>query len=393
MDGELINNIMFFSKILLQGFIPMISYFATNKVLSTYTLHKDFKPKDISKVSIPLELKQKYTDIEISQIGSKKVREAVLEFADILEKEFPKDSLINFYNNVNEVKIKRNGGILFLSAEGTYSCEKNKIDYCTLTSIYHELFHMASAVFDNERKLGYAGFRQAYYKPGSELKGINIGVGINEGYTQLLALRYFGDKHKISKTYKFEVGIVEKLEKIVGQDEMKRLYLNANLMGLIENLKQYANEEDVLNFINGVDLVSKHSSDLFLLSNDKMKTSIINVYTFLLQAYITKLKKQVENGIITTNEFVEQSTQYIKSLGTSVKVGGHNYEFLSVDSLLDNLEKGINTQEEYFNFINNGGTWSEYAKMGAEKYEKRKSRQINADREPLEDNLNKIKRI
>ena len=121
MDGELINNIMVFSKMLLQSFMPMIYYFATNKVLSTYTLHKDFKPKDISKVSIPLEKKQKYTDIEISQIGSKKVREAVLEFADILEKEFPKDSLINFYNNVNEVKIKRNGGILLLSAYGTYT--------------------------------------------------------------------------------------------------------------------------------------------------------------------------------------------------------------------------------------------------------------------------------
>ena len=349
MDGELIKNIMVFSKMLLQSFMPMISYFATNKVLSTYTLHKDFKPKDISKVSIPLELKQKYTDIEISQIGSKKVREAVLEFADILEKEFAKDSLINFYNNVNEVKIKRNGGILLLSADGTYSCKKNKINYCTISSIYHELFHMASSVFNNENKLGYTGFSQTYYTSGSKLEGINIGDGINEGYTQLLALRYFGDKHKISKTYKFEVGIVEKLEKIVGQDEMKRLYLNANLMGLIENLKQYANEEDVLNFINGVDLVSNHSSDLFLLSNDKMKTSIINVYTFLLQAYITKLKKQVENGIITTNEFVEQSTQYIKSLGTSVKVGGHNYEFLTVDSLLDNLEKGINTQEAFTN--------------------------------------------
>ena len=345
MNSELIKNIMPSSKMLLQSVMLVIFYFAPYKVLSSYKLHKDFKPKDINKVSIPLELKQKYTDVEINQISSKKVREVVLEFADILEKEFPKDSLINFYNNVNEVKIKRNSRILLFSLSGMHSCEKNEIDYCTITSIYHELFHMASSVFDNEKKIGYSGFKQVYNKPGSELKGISIGVGINEGYTELLAHRYFGDKHKFSKSYEFEVGIVEKLEIIVGQDEMKRLYLNANLMGLIENLKQYANEEDVLNFINGVDFVSKHSRDLFLLSNDKMKTSIINIYTFLLQAFVIKLKKQVENGIITMDEFVEQSAQYIKSLGTSVNVGGHNYEFLTVDSLLDNLKRDINTQK------------------------------------------------
>ena len=56
MDVQLTNNLM----ILATYYASMISLLATNKVLSTYTLHKDFKPKDISKVSIPLELKQKY---------------------------------------------------------------------------------------------------------------------------------------------------------------------------------------------------------------------------------------------------------------------------------------------------------------------------------------------
>lgn len=349
MDGQLINNIMIFREFLLKSFMFMITYFATDKVFSTYTLNKDFKPKDISKVSIPLELKPKYTDVEISRIGSKKVREAVLEFTSILKKEFPPDSLINFYNNVNEVKIKRNAGILLLSAGGIYSCKKNKINYCRFTSIYHELFHMASAVFDNEKKLGYTGFKQGYYIFGNRMKGINIGYGINEGYTELLTRRYFGEKHKMLKSYNFEIGIVEKLEKIVGQDEMKRLYLNANLMGLIENLKQYASDEDILNFINGVDLVSAHFSDLFLLNNKKMKTSLINIYTFLLHAYITKLKKQVENGIITINEFTQKSIQYIKSLGTSIKVEGHNYEYLTVDSLLDVLETVVNGQKVFTN--------------------------------------------
>ena len=349
MDSQLINFITLFCETVVKNCMILLPLFTTNKILTTYKLHKDFKPKDISKVSIPLELKKKYTDIEIDQISSEKVREVILEFADVLKKEFPQDALINFYNNVNEVKISKNNWLFLLGADGIYGVKSNIINYRSLRSIYHELFHMASSVFNNETNLGYFGFGQSYAL-GSKLKGINIGNGITEGYTQLLALRYFGKKHKITKAYEFEVGIVEKLEKIVGQEEMKRLYLNANLLGLIENLKQYASEEDILNFVTGVDLIKKHSNDSFLLRNNKIKTSLVNIYTFLLQAYITKLKKQVETGIITINEFLEQSTQYIKSLGTSVKIGDHIYEYLTIDSLLDNLEKISNIPQLYTNY-------------------------------------------
>ena len=114
MLAQLINFINLFSKTYLKSFIILLPLYTTSKILSTYTLHKDFKPKDISKVSIPLELKKKYTNIEIDQISSEKVSKAVFKFADVLKKDFPQDALINFYNNVNEVKIRRNNLILCL---------------------------------------------------------------------------------------------------------------------------------------------------------------------------------------------------------------------------------------------------------------------------------------
>lgn len=113
MLAQLINFINLFSKTYLKSFIILLPLYTTSKILSTYTLHKDFKSKDISKVSIPLELKKKYTNIEIDQISSEKVSKAVFEFADVLKKDFPQDALINFYNNVNEVKIRRNN-LLFM---------------------------------------------------------------------------------------------------------------------------------------------------------------------------------------------------------------------------------------------------------------------------------------
>jgi len=351
MVGQLIKSIIGFGKSVVSGCHPLISLYTTRRIISSYTLHKYSEPKDISKVNIPPELKQKYSNVEINQISSKKVRDAVVEFTEVLEKEFPKDSLINFYNNINEVNIKSNAFMLLVGLEGAYFVKKNRIRYSLFSSIYHELFHMASTVYDKDKKLAFCGFQQFVNTP-NIFKRNNIGRGINEGYAELLARRCFGKKHKILNNrlfmaYNFEVGVVEQLEKIVGQEDMKRYYLKADLMGLINNLKQYASEQDVLNFITDVDLVNYHSDVQFLLPNKKIKKSIKNIYSFLLKAYVTKLKKQVENGIITTDEFVEQSARYLKSLGTSVRVGGHKYKYFNVHSLIDDLEKFIRPRNTF----------------------------------------------
>lgn len=79
---------------------------------------------------------------------------------------------------------------------------------------------MASSVFNSESNIGYVGFKQSHYNSDSRF---NIGKGINEGYTQLLTLRYFGKKHKMTLAYKFEVSIVEKLEKI---SDIPQIYTN-----------------------------------------------------------------------------------------------------------------------------------------------------------------------
>ena len=52
------------------------------------------------------------------------------------------------------------------------------------------------------------------------------------------------------------------------------------------------------------------------------------------------------------NEFVEQQAQYIKSLGTSVRVGGHKYEYLTIDSINEILKEIHNIEELYTMSIN-----------------------------------------
>ncbi|MBR4671630.1 MAG: hypothetical protein IKO78_00335 [Bacilli bacterium] len=347
MDSQLLQNISYYANYLWTFLEPIILLIAPRKILSSYMLHKDFKPKNITKVSIPVELKQKYSSVDLNAFGHGRIREVVKDFVDVMEREFPKEALANFYNNINEAKIKRNAGVMLIESSGVYLCKKNKINVSAISSLYHELFHLASSSYDPEAKLARAGFSQVYHTLTSPFEGVNMGIGLNEGYTELLTQRYFDGKCKPNKYYRFEVNVASNVEKIVGEEEMKKLYLKSDLRGLIENLKQYASEEEVMQFVNSVDLVSRHSTDIFLFRNSKMKASITNVYTFLMKAYLTKLKRQLEEGAITINEFVDQATEYIKALKTKVKFFGHTYNYMTVESLLDVTKEIVKIQEEY----------------------------------------------
>lgn len=325
MDNQLIKYF--------ESFPTTISLFTKKCSLKSYKLNKELIPKDISKVSIPSELKQKYTSVEINQIKSKKVKESIIEFIDTLEKSFTNDSLINLYNNVNEVNIKESKKTILINAVGLYCAKENKIEYDALDSIYHELFHMASSIYDSENDIGYCGFSQIHYKDKDNKN--DIGFGINEGYTELLTKRYFGDKHDIYVSYGFETDVVSKLEKIVGLNEMQNLYLKSNLMGLIENLKQYTKEEEILKFINEVDLVSRHYEDFFLYKNDVIKACLTNIYSFLLETYILKLRKES----LSIEEYSDKLKEYILSFSKNIEIGNYTYECFTEDDIIQILEK------------------------------------------------------
>ena len=226
MNDQLMNVIMNYAKLALACSGSIVAYFYMQKSTAEFVLKKMQTPKDISKVSMPPELKQKYNSVDIERIKSQKIKEIIVEFSNEMAKSFPPEALTNFYNNINNLNIKNNVGIFFIiSAMGTYYCKKNELGCTKLSALYHELFHMASSFYDKERDIEFSGFKQLAHG----LKGQAIGHGITEGYTELLTQRYFGKKHDLPKAYKFEVGIVEKLEQIVGSDEMKKLYLGANL--------------------------------------------------------------------------------------------------------------------------------------------------------------------
>ena len=120
---------------------------------------------------------------------------------------FTSDKLINNFKNtlfdirkIDEEE-KQNG-------EVSYDGKRITFIINTFNVSYHELFHLSTLDYNHSS----TGFRIIYTYD-------DVGVGINEGFTQLLAEIYFSEN--IGKAYVIEGMFVSILEKIVEKDEME----------------------------------------------------------------------------------------------------------------------------------------------------------------------------
>lgn len=245
----------------------------------------------------------------------------VKEFKNIVIKNINPSNLTNFYNNINNLTITTANYDLLKKLFGknlsaTYNTKTNKIKLNSNgqenESIFHELFHMSSAVFKNNSL--YAGFKQKIFNSKFE-----IGTGINEGYTQLLTERYFSDKPNTKYSYPYEKDIALQLEKIIGEDKMQKFYFNANLLGLINELEKFASRQDVFDFIANMDFICKQSNKLLYLPKHKdlIVSKLSQITNFLFNVYKNKLIDFYNKGFISKKEMIvslQTFAVYLKNL-------------------------------------------------------------------------------
>lgn len=110
--------------------------------------------------------------------------------------------------------------------------------------IYHELFHMLSSTRKKDRC--YSG-----------LNNEGLFVSFNEGYTEVLTKRYFGDRSKM-KAYTLERDFAELIEIVAGQAEMENLYSKIDYRGLLERLSMYGDMSELYIKIGGMNTVRKN---------------------------------------------------------------------------------------------------------------------------------------
>ena len=291
----------------------------TNDILCDFLNSKKFKlkknkTKEITILSKPQANNIKLDKEDINNIKQKSLGNELFRFRKKLYKHFTSNDLNLLNNNIKTLKVKIKyiaPEILLLKfAGGKYKMRKNKIelikyfkDKCT----NHEFFHMATSFYDEKLNIGFSGFQQIlFYKKES------IGYGLNEGYTDLLAKRYFNEKVE-NRSYSYDVCrfFSKKLEEIVGQKEMETFYLTADLFGLYNYLINFDEGMNVATFIVTLDYILSHAS-IFNPKGCENRFALIECY--LSKWYIKKTEQELNNGTIDENTFNKNINTYIESL-------------------------------------------------------------------------------
>lgn len=246
------------------------------------------------------------SDIVIRYINNYHLREYLDQFIKFLLDNYDDEDLSNFFHNISNLKIK-NKKTSFITGmwrcyDGCYEACSNTIYIYDNEVLFHELLHMASNNYQKESKIVYQGFSQANLNKKNERI---IGTSLNEGYTELLYKRYFNGKH--DSAYNYELFVAYIIERIIGPLTMEKLYLNADLYGLVEKLKEYASSEEIIKFLDNFDKILGYEY-----SNRKYYQEIKKeIYYFLYKTFLIKVRKSLENKKISKDEAIRKITTFV----------------------------------------------------------------------------------
>ena len=260
----------------------------------------------------------------------------VAEFKKLLESKVNPAFLSNFYRNIRTATIMTSDN-LPKNIAGRYANENtilvSKDCNCPRETIFHELTHLSSSnMLDNIRRVGFR------YK--DDKNNIDIGLGINEGYTSYLTTKLFG----VIGKYLFEMIVAKTVEEIVGANKMQELYFNANLKGLIQELQKYVDEEEITNFLYNLDGYTKKS---LYSKHDAYDKEICIEYVNLVKNFLFKIIYAKLNSEGLSEEEMDNSFK-LYSRGFSFGVPLGNGEILRT-SVEENMEifNGIKNEKHF----------------------------------------------
>lgn len=190
--------------------------------------------------------------------------------------------LTTFYKNLKTLDIKVATSDLFNMG---YNSITNEIFFGDAeiyeTAIYHELFHVASSKIADD----------------NILSGLNIwnrkthmtkGLGLNEGYTEILQNRYFnkGNGYPLQRMY------IGRLEQIINPEIIKKAYFTSDLSLLILELQKYAPLDKIEKFIANLDIYTitmNHNNKDKQYTYEEVQRGITYCSCFLGAVYIQKM--------------------------------------------------------------------------------------------------------
>ena len=159
------------------------------------------------------------------------------------------NNMKNISRNIKNVELNKKSLLYLIGWKGAYNAKNNEIKYASNDAISHEFLHMASAFYDSKEETIYDGFLVSNKKDGK------VGIGLNEGYTELLASRIY--RNNKVKAYKKEVNIASIIEEFFyNKKDMEDYYFNHDLPGFIFYLSQYTNKNELIKLIKDIDNIT-----------------------------------------------------------------------------------------------------------------------------------------
>lgn len=259
-----------------------------NELDKNFILEKNHKNK---KIETKTFLKtHKILKNNLNKKIEEEYRKIINNFFNKLSRKLPHCNFDNLNNNISSLKIRLSKNYRKYVV-GSYYPMRNRIkirEKNDKSTFYHELLHMASRKYINKHCI-ISGFKYSDFN-----KNLFFGNFINEGYTEYLNTKYFSINNIC---YKSNISIVIILEKIIGKELMEKMYFNADVIGLINELMKYDNTLDsVIEFIINTDYIHKNQYTLNPIKKLKLKSINEKVNVFLVKTYRTKLKRIRENN-------------------------------------------------------------------------------------------------
>lgn len=216
----------------------------------------------------------------------KNVNNEIKKYLDILLKENTNEQNKLILRNIESLKIKNKIGknnAYYVPFNNTIYLNRNMKE-----SLPHEIIHVASSY--KTKDVIYCGFCQLTKKG-------NIGIGLNEGFTELFNKEIFKEKG-LSGYSLFEVDVAKEIRKLLGKENVKTLYFNADLVGLSKCLLKYDTKENIVSFIKDLDFINEN----FKYSN-VIKEKMLNIYLTLYKWKVIKLNNLYKENKITKDEY------------------------------------------------------------------------------------------
>ena len=289
-----------------------INLYKYNNIKKCILIRKSFKQRNNDIILPSLKLNVDNIEIDYSRFDEEMV-EYIKKFESILRDNINCDNLIFFYNHINELIIEKVDSVIddaAVNGIGKYSLKDNKIIYCDLDSLDHEFVHFASSI--SKDGVEYVGFFQ------KNCQGYWIGLGLNEGYAQIITERYFNGNDCLC--YPLTNFFVSKLEGIVTREVMENLFFKADLLGLINYLEKYNTRNEILKFIKILDVVNGYEK---IYGSDKVDKDIVKYYfklafremsVFLFSTLMKKVMIEKDNKDVDCKYLNDLSNSFIEQL-------------------------------------------------------------------------------